>query len=166
MNASLIIIGSAAFFYFFGYRFYGALIEKKLISPDDRQTPAHMMEDGVDFVPAKKPVLFGHHFASISGAGPIIGPIVALVTFGWLAALGWIMIGNIFIGAVHDYLTLMLSVRSRGASIADVAEKAMGGRAKAIFSIFLYLALVLVVTVFGMVGGSSGMHSRDSHRPA
>lgn len=155
MNASLIVVGSVLFFYFFGYRFYGALIEKKLVGPDDSPTPACSMEDGVDFVPAKKPILFGHHFASISGAGPIIGPIVALVTFGWLAALGWIMIGNVFIGAVHDYLTLMLSVRNRGASIADVAEKAMGRRAKAIFSIFLYLALILVVTVFGMVGAKT-----------
>jgi len=155
MNASLIVAGAVLFFYFFGYRFYGRLIEKRLVGPGERPTPAFSMEDGVDFVPARKSVLFGHHFASISGAGPIIGPVVALVSFGWLAALGWIMIGNVFIGAVHDYLTLMLSVRNGGASIADVAEKAMGRRAKNIFSLFLYLALVLVVTVFGMVGAKT-----------
>ncbi len=155
MNSSLIMLGAVLFFYFFGYRFYGKLIEDKLIKPSDGPTPATTMKDGVDFVPAKKPILFGHHFASIAGAGPIIGPIVALASFGWLAALGWIAIGNVFIGAVHDYLTLMISVRNKGASVADIAERAMSKRAKNIFSIFLYLALLLVVTVFGMVGAKT-----------
>lgn len=149
------MLGAVLFFYFFGYRFYGKLIEEKLIKPSNDPTPATTMRDGVDFVPAKKPILFGHHFASIAGAGPIIGPIVALASFGWLAALGWIAIGNVFIGAVHDYLTLMLSVRNKGASVADIAERAMSKRAKNIFSIFLYLALLLVVTVFGMVGAKT-----------
>ncbi len=155
MNATFIIVGAALFFYFFGYRYYGKIVEEKLISPGDSPTPALTMRDDVDFVPAKKPVLFGHHFASIAGAGPIIGPIVALVNFGWLAALAWIAVGNVFIGAVHDYLTLMISTRNRGASVADIAEKAMGSRAKNVFSLFLYLALVLVVTVFGMVGAKT-----------
>jgi len=155
LNASLIIVGAVLFFYFFGYRFYAALIESRLVKPGNAKTPAHSMHDGVDFVPAKKTILFGHHFASISGAGPIIGPIVALVSFGWFAAFCWILVGNVFIGAVHDYLTLMLSVRNRGTSVADIAEKAMGKRAKAVFSIFLYLALILVVTVFGMVGAKT-----------
>lgn len=155
MNSAPIMIGAVLFFYFIGYRFYGKIIEEKLIQPDNSSTPAFTMQDGVDYLPAKKPILFGHHFASIAGAGPIIGPIVALINFGWLPALGWIAIGNVFIGAVHDYLALMLSVRNRGASIADIAEKAMGSGAKNIFSIFLYLALVLVVTVFGMVGAKT-----------
>ena len=155
MSSFLIITTAVLFFYFFGYRFYAGLIEGGLIKPDSAKTPAHSMYDGVDFVPAKKTILFGHHFASISGAGPIIGPIVALVSFGWLAAFCWILVGNVFIGAVHDYLTLMLSVRNKGRSVADIAEKAMGKRAKAVFSIFLYLALILVVTVFGMVGAKT-----------
>lgn len=155
MNSAPIMIGAVLFFYFVGYRFYGKIIEEKLIQPDNSSTPAFTMQDGVDYLPAKKPILFGHHFASIAGAGPIIGPIVALINFGWLPALGWIAIGNVFIGAVHDYLALMLSVRNRGASIADIAEKAMGSGAKNIFSIFLCLALVLVVTVFGMVGAKT-----------
>ena len=152
MNSIYILLLSLIFFYFFGYRFYAKIIEKNLIEPGENSTPANSMADGVDFVPAKKMVLFGHHFASIAGAGPIIGPIVALVNFGWLAALGWIAIGNVFIGAVHDYLTLMISVRHHGSSIADIAEGVMGVRAKNIFSIFLYLALVLVIAVFGVVG--------------
>ena len=155
MNSSYIIIGAFFFLYFFGYRYYARIIEKKLVSPDDSTTPAFSKRDGIDYIPAKKSILFGHHFASIAGAGPIIGPIVALVNFGWLAALGWIAIGNVFIGAVHDYLTLMLSVRNRGVSVADIADQAMGRRAKNIFSIFLYLALILVVTVFGMVGAKT-----------
>ena len=113
------------------------------------------MKDGVDFVPARKAVLFGHHFSSIAGAGPIIGPIVAIGSFGWLATLGWIALGSIFFGAVHDYLSLMVSVRNRGASIADVAEKTMGKTSKIIFSVFLWAALVLVVAVFGIVGAKT-----------
>lgn len=155
MNSSYIILGAFFFLYFFGYRYYASVIEKKLVNPDDKKTPAYTLQDGVDYVPAKRAILFGHHFASIAGAGPIIGPIVALVNFGWFAALGWIAIGNVFIGAVHDYLTLMLSVRNRGVSVADIADQAMGRRAKNIFSLFLYLALVLVVTVFGMVGAKT-----------
>lgn len=156
MNSSLIIVAAVLFFYFFGYRFYARIIEGKLVKPDNtKKTPAHSMHDGVDFVPAKKTILFGHHFASISGAGPIIGPIVALVSFGWFAAFCWILVGNVFIGAVHDYMTLMLSVRNKGRSVADIAEKAMGKRAKVVFSVFLYLALILVVTVFGMVGAKT-----------
>lgn len=155
MNSAPIMIGAVLFFYFFGYRFYAKIIEKKLIEPDNSPPPSLTMQDGIDYLPAKKPILFGHHFASIAGAGPIIGPIVALINFGWLAALAWIALGNVFIGAVHDYLALMLSVRNRGASIADIAEKAMGGTAKIIFSIFLYLALILVVTVFGVVGAKT-----------
>lgn len=155
MNSSYIILGAFFFLYFFGYRYYAGIIEKKLVDPGDDATPAFSMRDGVDYIPAKKTILFGHHFASIAGAGPIIGPIVALVNFGWLAALGWIAIGNVFIGAVHDYLTLMISVKNRGVSIADIADHAMGRRAKNIFSLFLYLALILVVSVFGMVGAKT-----------
>lgn len=139
-----------------GYRFYGGLIERRIVDPRrENATPAVSMKDGVDFVPAKKAVLFGHHFSSIAGAGPIIGPIVALGSFGWLPALAWIIVGCLFVGAVHDYLSLMVSVRNRGASIADVAEKTMGKGCKIIFSIFLWAALVMVVAVFAVVGAKT-----------
>jgi len=100
-------------------------------------------------------VLFGHNFASIAGAGPVIGPIVAMHHFGWVVTLVWILIGNVFIGAVHDYLALMVSVRNRGSSIADIAEKTMGMRAKSVFSIFLVLAMLLVIAVFGVVAAKT-----------
>ncbi len=153
---SILIIAGVIIFFLLGYKFYGGLIERELVDPrSENQTPAVSMKDDVDFVPARKAVLFGHHFSSIAGAGPIIGPIVAIGSFGWVATLGWIVLGSLFFGAVHDYLSLMVSVRNRGASIADVAEKTMGKTSKMIFSIFLWTALVLVVAVFGIVGAKT-----------
>jgi len=156
MVSFIIITGAALFFYIFGYRLYAKFLERHVVKPDDsNKTPAHTSYDGKDFVPAPTPVLFGHHFSSIAGAGPIIGPIVAVSNFGWLLTLIWILLGNIFIGAVHDYLTLMTSVRNRGASIADIADRAMGRKAKIVFSIFLWLAMILVVAVFGVVAAKT-----------
>jgi carbon starvation protein len=144
------------FFYFVGYRFYAGKLDSELIQPDAGQvTPAVQQNDGVDFVPSKPLVLFGHNFASIAGAGPVIGPIIAMHHFGWAITLVWILLGNVFIGAVHDYLTLMVSVRNRGSSIADIAESTMGFRAKAIFAIFLVLAMLLVIAVFGVVAAKT-----------
>jgi len=144
------------FFYFVGYRFYAGKLDSELIQPDAGQvTPAVQKNDGVDFVPSKPLVLFGHNFASIAGAGPVIGPIIAMHHFGWAITLVWILLGNVFIGAVHDYLTLMVSVRNRGSSIADIAESTMGFRAKAIFAIFLVLAMLLVIAVFGVVAAKT-----------
>jgi carbon starvation protein len=154
--SSILIIAGVIIFFLLGYKFYGGLIERELVEPrSENPTPAVSMKDGVDFVPSRNTVLFGHHFSSIAGAGPIIGPIVAIGSFGWLATLGWIALGSLFFGAVHDYLSLMVSVRNRGASIADVAEKTMGETSKTIFSIFLWAALVVVVAVFGVVGAKT-----------
>lgn len=153
MLSLLIIIAVCVVFYLVGYKFYVNILDRKVIHPNDnRPTPSQNMQDKVDFYPAKKTVLFGHHFASIAGAGPIIGPIVAVGYFGWLATLGWIAIGTLFFGAVHDYMTLMMSVRNKGASIANIAERTMGLKAKAVFSLFLWAAMVLIVAVFGIVG--------------
>jgi len=153
MTSILIIIGTCLIFYFVGYKFYAGIIERKTIVPDDsRPTPSQTMKDRLDFYPAKKYILFGHHFASIAGAGPIIGPILAIGYYGWLATLGWIAIGNLFFGAVHDYMTLMISVRNRGESIAKITERTMGSKAKTIFSLFLWAAMILIVAVFGVVG--------------
>ena len=151
-----ILLFACMFFYFVGYRFYAGKLDSELIQPDaDQVTPAVKQNDGVDFVPSKPLVLFGHNFASIAGAGPVIGPIIAMHHFGWAITLVWILLGNVFIGAVHDYLTLMVSVRNRGSSIADIAESTMGFRAKAIFSIFLVLAMLLVIAVFGVVAAKT-----------
>ena len=151
-----ILIFSGLFFFFIGYRYYAGRLDREVIQPDNSiSTPAVMQGDGVDFVKSKPLVLFGHNFASIAGAGPVIGPIVAMHHFGWAVTLAWILIGNVFIGAVHDYLALMVSVRNRGSSIADIAEKTMGIRAKSVFSIFLVLAMLLVIAVFGVVAAKT-----------
>ena len=151
-----ILLFSCLFFYFIGYRFYAGKLDSELIQPSDKKvTPAVEKNDGVDYVPSKPLVLFGHNFASIAGAGPVIGPIIAMHHFGWAITLVWILLGNVFIGAVHDYLTLMVSVRNRGSSIADIAETTMGYRAKAVFAVFLVLAMLLVIAVFGVVAAKT-----------
>ncbi|MCH8157243.1 MAG: carbon starvation protein A [Nitrospinae bacterium] len=156
MLTIFILVFSCLFFYFVGYRYYAERLDREVIQPDDRNvTPAVSRSDGVDFVPSKPLVLFGHNFASIAGAGPVIGPIVAMQHFGWAVTLLWILIGNVFIGAVHDYLTLMVSVRNRGSSIADIAERTMGVRAKSVFALFLVLAMLLVIAVFGVVAAKT-----------
>jgi len=151
-----ILLFACLFLYFIGYRFYAGRLDSELIHPDvKRVTPALEQNDGIDYVPSKPLVLFGHNFASIAGAGPVIGPIIAMHHFGWAITLVWILLGNVFIGAVHDYLTLMVSVRNRGSSIADIAESTMGYRAKAVFAIFLVLAMLLVIAVFGVVAAKT-----------
>ena len=146
----LILFGLIALY--LGYRFYGGLIERRIAEPDDRRpTPAHEKFDGLDYVPANRWVLLGHHFASIAGAGPIIGPILAASLYGWLPAFLWIIFGGIFMGAVHDYLSLVASVREKGASIVKIAERSISPLAKNMFSIFLFVALSLVVGVFAVV---------------
>ncbi|MBI4389606.1 MAG: carbon starvation protein A, partial [Nitrospinae bacterium] len=151
-----ILLFSLLYFYFFGYRYYAGRLDREVIQPDPKlKTPAETQYDGVDFVPGRPLVVFGHNFSAIAGAGPIIGPIVAMQHFGWALTLVWILLGNVFIGAVHDYITLMVSVRNRGSSIADIAESTMGYRAKAIFAIFLLMALILVIAVFGVVAAKT-----------
>jgi len=156
MLTIFILVFSCLFLYFVGYRYYAGRLDRDVVQPDNgRQTPAVTRNDGVDFVPSKPLVLFGHNFASIAGAGPVIGPIVAMQHFGWAVTIAWVLIGSVFIGAVHDYLTLMISVRNRGSSIADIAETTMGTRAKMVFAAFLVLALLLVIAVFGIVAAKT-----------
>ncbi len=131
------------------YTLYGRrILERRIVRADPtRQTPAIAKFDGVDYVPANKYVLFGHHFASIAGAGPIVGPAIAMA-YGWGLPLLWVLFGNVFIGAVHDYLALMASVRHGGLSIMSVSENVMGRKAKYIFLIYVYAALLLVLAAF------------------
>lgn len=151
MNSILILIGGLLWF-FLVYRFYVKLIDKKVIKPDDRNnTPAHVLKDGIDYVPSPKPLLFGHHFSSIAGAGPIVGPILAYALFGWGAALLWILLGTAFIGIIHDYFSLMVSVRNRGISITEISGKVISPTAKWMFSIFVWLSLILIVAVFSII---------------
>ncbi|MFB0566887.1 MAG: carbon starvation protein A [Candidatus Aminicenantaceae bacterium] len=149
---TLIIAGILIIWLILGYKIYGSFIEKRVIKVDNsRITPARELYDGIDYSPAKKPLLFGHHFSSIAGAGPILGPLLGVLYFGWLGAILWVALGSVFLGAVHDYSSLMTSVQNKGTSLADISEKILGPRAKIIFSIFLLLALALVIAVFAVV---------------
>lgn len=146
---SLYILFIALACFVLGYRFYSRRVAGLFGLDARRQTPALSRGDGVDYVPARNWfVLFGHHFASIAGAGPIIGPIIAAVYWGWLPALLWIVLGTIFVGAVHDFGVLMVSLRQGGCSIAQVSQQAISRRARIIFSLFVWLALILVIGVF------------------
>jgi len=139
-----------------GYKVYGSFIEKKVVQADNtRITPAKELNDGIDYSPAKKALLFGHHFSSIAGAGPILGPLLGVLYFGWLGALLWVALGSVFLGAVHDFTSLMTSVQNKGTSLADISEKTLGKRTKIIFSIFLILALILVIAVFAVVASQT-----------
>jgi carbon starvation protein len=129
------------------YNTYGRFVEKKLKIDKEAKTPAHTHYDGVDYVPAKAPVLLGHHFASIAGAAPIVGPIIA-ATFGWVPAILWILAGGIFFGAVHDFTSLIASVRHEGRSIGEVIEKYIGLNGKRLFTLFSFATLILVIGVF------------------
>jgi carbon starvation protein len=131
-----------------GYRFYGRLVARQYNLATSRDTPAHRNSDGVDFVPTKPSYLFGQHFSAIAAAGPIVGPILACQQFGWLPSILWITIGVIFIGAVHDFTTLVASVRHDARSIAEVAKANLGPRAWLAMLAFIWLALIYVIVAF------------------
>lgn len=145
----LVLIGLILYIVF--YYTHGKYLQDKVVKADTkRKTPAHRLCDGVDYVPANKYVLYGHHFASIAGAGPIVGPAIAL-GWGWLPSILWVWFGNVFIGVVHDYLALMTSVRYDGRSIGWIAGKLMGRKTLYIFNSYIWFALLLVVAAFGFV---------------
>ena len=149
MNAVLVLVIGCAIL-IAGYVFYGKWLSDQWGVDEKRVTPAHELEDGMDYVPAKAPVLMGHHFSSIAGAGPINGPIQAAV-FGWVPVMLWVLIGGIFFGAVHDFGSLFASIRHKGQSIGEVIAANIGERAKKLFIIFSYLTLILVVAAFASI---------------
>ena len=150
MNSLLLLIVCIAILVL-GYIFYGGWLCKQWgVGDSKNQTPAHEMEDGVDYVPAKAPVLMGHHFSSIAGAGPITGPIGAAM-FGWVPVVLWILVGGIFFGGVHDFGALFASIRHKGQSIGEIISTNMSKRAKMLFTIFAYLTLILVVAAFASI---------------
>ncbi len=146
MNGALLLVLASACF-IAGYFLYAKMIERKLGVDPSVPTPAHTRKDGVDFVPAHPSVLFGHHFASIAGAGPIVGPVLA-AEFGWASVALWIILGCIFIGAAHDMISLFLSIRHGGESIGSVIGTILGKPGKVLFLLFSWSALVLVVAEF------------------
>ncbi len=147
MNLLFLIFCSAAVL-FVGYRFYGNFLSRFLGLRDDIETPACALRDDVDFVPAGKWYLLGQHFSAIAAAGPIVGPILAGMWFGWIPTLLWVLLGGIFIGGVHDMLTVTVSVRHQGKSIAEVLREFMSKRAYFLFLFFLWFSLIYIITTF------------------
>ncbi|MFZ5468221.1 MAG: carbon starvation protein A [Myxococcota bacterium] len=140
---------------FFGYRLYGGFIARQYNLSPEAVTPAHRVNDGVDFVPTRPFYLLGQHFSAIAAAGPIAGPILACQQFGWLPALLWISLGVVFIGAVHDLSTLVASVRHGAKSIAEVVKTHLGPRAGVAMLAFIWVALVYVIVAFADVTAST-----------
>ena len=135
-------------FFALAYRFFGAFMDRRCGVDDARPTPAHRLRDGVDYVPTRASILFGHHFSSIAGAGPIVGPILAAMYFGWGPTWLWILLGAAFVGGVHDYGAATISARSGGKSIAEAMRTIVGQRTGRLFALFVLLALLYVVIVF------------------
>jgi len=133
------------------YFVYARYISRAILSLDPkRTTPAVEREDGIDYVPTRRGILFGHHFATIAGLGPIVGPAIAVV-YGWLPALLWVVFGTIFIGAVHDFSTLVVSLRHQGRSIGDVLGELAGPRARLLFLLIIFFLLALAMGVFALI---------------
>ncbi len=155
MNSA--IIGLLGLIWFVAaYRIYGSFIEKKLVNPNNKNpTPSERLNDGIDYCPTKPSVLFGHHFSSIAGAGPIIGPVIAAHAFGFLPSILWILIGSVLVGAVHDYTAMIISVRYDGRSIPDIAKELVDGKTRILFMIFVFIALVFINAVFSMEAAKS-----------
>lgn len=129
------------------YFIYGKYVYNKFKLSDSRKAPSHTHRDGIDYIPSKPIVVLGHHFASIAGAGPIVGPIIA-VTFGWIPAVIWILVGGIFFGAVHDLGSMAASLRNQGKSIGVIIQNNIGYKGKQLFIIFSFSTLILIIGVF------------------
>ncbi len=150
MDALLIMVISFIG-YIVMYQVYGRFIGKNIFKlAQGADVPSVTMEDGVDYVPTKKEVIFGHHFTSISGTGPIVGPAIAII-WGWVPAMIWVFFGSIFMGAVHDFGALIISMRNQGKSIADYTSKYVNNRTRFLFFLIVFLELWIVIAIFGLV---------------
>lgn len=148
---ALVIMVIAFIGYILMYNLYGRFIGRKIFKLSDKaKVPAYVLEDGTDYVPTKKEVIFGHHFTSIAGTGPIVGPAIAII-WGWVPALIWVFLGSIFMGAVHDFGALIISMRNQGKSIADYTSKYVNNRTRLFFFLIVFLELWIVIAIFGLV---------------
>ncbi len=149
---STLVIAALAFVgYVVAYHTYGRWLARRIFQLDPQATvPSRQLRDNVDFVPTRKEVIFGHHFTSIAGTGPIVGPAIA-VFWGWLPALLWILFGSVFIGAVHDFSALVVSLRNRGQTVGEIAGRVIAPRARLLFLLILLFALTIVLAIFGLV---------------
>jgi carbon starvation protein len=137
--------------YIIMYQLYGKYIGRKIFAlSGEAKTPSEELEDGVDYVPTKKEVIFGHHFTSIAGTGPIVGPAIAII-WGWVPAMLWIFVGSIVMGAVHDFGALIISMRNQGKSISEYTAKYVNNRTKFLFFLIVFLELWIVIAIFGLV---------------
>jgi carbon starvation protein len=135
------------------YKTYGKFLGSRLFGlNNDAQTPAHIINDGVDFVPTRKEILFGHHFTSIAGTGPIVGPAIGVI-WGWVPALIWVVVGSIVMGAVHDFGALVISARNRGKSIGEVTKDIVSPTSRILFLLVIFFCLVIVVSIFALIIG-------------
>ncbi|MFA3781671.1 carbon starvation protein A [Melioribacteraceae bacterium 4301-Me] len=159
--SGILLILFAIIMFVGAYNVYGGYIAKKLNVSNANPTPSHSMYDGVDYCPAKSPVLLGHHFASIAGAGPIVGPIIA-ASFGWIPVYIWILIGATFIGGVHDYTSIIASIRHKGKSIGQIIENYIGISGKKLFLIFSWATLILIMAVFTIIVADTFTHIPSS----
>ncbi len=149
-----------------GWFVYSKFIAEKIFKMDDRfVTPAHELEDGVDYVPTNKVVLWGHHFTSVAGAAPIVGPAIA-VYWGWVPAVLWVVFGTIFFAGVHDMGALWASARNKGKSMGALSETVIGARTRSLFMIVVFLVLLMVNAVFGVVIAKSFISSPNAVFPA
>jgi carbon starvation protein len=150
MNAVYIAIVALGSFYM-AYKFYGGFLSKKILGLDpDRRTPSHEFEDGVDYVPTDRKVLWGHHFTSIAGAAPIVGPAIGVI-WGWLPALIWVVVGTIFMGAVHDLGALAISLRYKGRTIGELTEDIINSRSRTLFLLIMLFLVWIVIAVFALI---------------
>ena len=150
MQTLLIAIG-AFVLYLVAYNTYGKWLARKIFKLDpEALTPSVAMNDDKDYVPTAKSVILGHHFTSIAGTGPIVGPAVAVI-WGWVPALLWVLFGSIFIGAVHDFGSLVVSMRNRGQTVGDIAGRVLAPRTRVLFLSILFMALTIVLAIFGLV---------------
>ena len=150
MNTLLIALLAGAGF-IVAYHTYGRWLGSKIFRLSaDAVCPSERLEDGVDYVPTSKSVVFGHHFTSIAGTGPIVGPAIAIM-WGWVPALLWVVLGSIFIGAVHDFGALVVSLRNNGQTVGDIAGRVLNKRVRLLFLFVLFMALTVVLAIFGLV---------------
>jgi carbon starvation protein len=148
---AVIIMVVAFVGYLLAYRLYGRFVGKKIFALSNaNKTPAVQMEDGQDYVPTRKGIIFGHHFTSIAGTGPLVGPALGVI-WGWLPALIWVLVGTIVMGAVHDFGALVMSLRNQGKSISEITEKYVNPRTRTIFFIIVFLELLIVIAIFGVI---------------
>ncbi|WP_456405710.1 carbon starvation CstA family protein [Caldithrix abyssi] len=147
----LLMVLLTFFGYILMYRLYGKYLARVIFKlTDDAVVPSKEFEDGIDYVPTKKEIIFGHHFTSIAGTGPIVGPAIAVI-WGWVPALLWVFLGSIMMGAVHDFGALVISMRNKGKSISEFTARYINSRTRFFFFLIVFLALWIVIAIFGLV---------------